>query len=184
MSKTTMLVADALEYYDKNIDQYGNMFKDIKYISFEIKSSDIQHNIIHMYDKDKNEIFRSNYEVIGLFNNMSKTWTWAWSNPVFSKNTTYISKKILNYGIDLDPDVKFLKTELITSRFRISSMIQLDIHVAIASYLSKKPVIFKYITYPDIRAGSDGLVELLSLDTDTYTVYYLFILDYDKYQNV
>ena len=42
-----------------------------------------------MYDKDKKEILKSRYENIGIYNNKSHTWTWAWSVPKFLKNTTF-----------------------------------------------------------------------------------------------
>ena len=66
------------------------------------------------------------------------------------KNTNYVSRKILEYGLDIDyKDISFLKTELITSKFRITDNIQLELHLALASYLSKNPVIFKYAYNPD-----------------------------------
>ena len=60
----------------------------------------------------------------------------------YYNNTNYISRKILNYGLDLDTNQNFLKTELVTSRFTVSNLLQLDIHVAIASYLTKIPNIY------------------------------------------
>jgi hypothetical protein len=63
--------------------------------------------------------------------------------PYLSKNSTYTSRKILNYGLDLGPNQEYLKSELITSRFRITNPIQLDIHTAISSYLSQIPTIFQ-----------------------------------------
>src|ERR1700744_639366 len=128
MSKQITLVSDSLEYYDLNSEKYNNLFKNVKYVKFSDASNDMEHNMIFLYDDHKNEILKSRYEIIGLFNNTTSTWTWAWSIASFRKNTTFIARKILNYGTELDPDSKFLKTELITSRFQIASDIQLDIH--------------------------------------------------------
>lgn len=182
MSHGIIIVSDALQYYDKNFEEYEYLFKDIKYVSFETKENDTEHNIIYFYDKNKKEVCKSQYEIIGTYNKTSNIWMWAWSNPEFSKNSVYISKKILNYGIDLDKESKYLKTELIFGRFRISNTVQLDMHLALASYLSKIPVIFKYNAVADPKIHDHNKIELTNdpKPDDFYVTYYLFILDYDK----
>ena len=182
MSHGIIIVSDALQYYDKNSEEYEYFFKDIKYVSFETKENDTEHNIIYFYDKNKKEMFRSQYEILGTYNKTSNIWMWAWSNPEFSKNSVYISKKILNYGIDLDKESKYLKTELIFGRFRISNNVQLDMHLALASYLSKIPIIFKYNAMAEAKIHDTNKVELVNnpKSDDFYVTYYLFILDYEK----
>lgn len=182
MSHGIIIVSDALQYYDKNFEEYEHLFKDIKYVSFETKESDTEHNIIYLYDKNKNEMYKSQYEILGTYNKSSNIWMWAWSNPEFSKNSVYISKKILNYGIDLDKESKYLKTELIFGRFRISNSVQLDMHLALATYLSKIPIIFKYNAFAEPKIYDGNKIELVSNPSpdDFYVTYYLFILDYDK----
>ena len=86
-------------------------------------------------------------------------------------------RKIWNYGAILDPSEKYLKTELITSRFRIADTIQLDIHAGIASYLSKYPMIYKHIDLFN-KADVHGLVEVVEPTTTNYMTYYMFLLDY------
>lgn len=177
------LVPDALEYYDRNVQKYNSIFDKIKYVKFEAGTKDMDYSYIHVYDHDKKELFKSRYENIGVYNNKSKTWAWAWAMPRFKKNTTTIARKIINYGMELDPESRFLKTELITSRFRITDYIQLDIHVSIASYLSKKPAVYEYKSYIDFEADADNLVDITKInesEKDNYTSYFLFILDYDK----
>ena len=44
---------------------------------------------------------------------------------------------INDININNDPANILLKNELLTSRFRITDMTQIDIHCALASYLSK-----------------------------------------------
>ena len=88
----------------------------------------------------------------------------------------------MNYGAELDPELSFLKTELVTSRFRISDPIQLEIHTAIASYLSKKPVIFKLKSFIDLNIVENNLLDVINsknpLEQNNFSIYYLFILDY------
>ncbi|AYV84235.1 MAG: hypothetical protein Hyperionvirus20_13 [Hyperionvirus sp.] len=180
------LIPDSLEYYDNNSEKYTDFFKRVKYVKFIDALKDMEHNNIYMFDNNKNEILKSRYEILGVYNNKSKTWTWAWSIPRFRKNSTHIARKIVNYGMDLDPESRFLKTELITSRFRITNPIQLDIHAAIASYLSKKYVVYKYISYISQFAGPkdvNGLIDITNIPEkyrDEYSIYYMFLLDYEK----
>lgn len=178
------LVPDSLEYYDKNCEIYDKLFHGVKYIKFVESTSDLDHSYIHMFDQNKKEILKSRYENIGIYNNKSSTWIWAWSVPRFLKNTTNIARKIINYGMELNPESKFLKTELITSRFRITNLIQLDMHVAIASYLSKKPAVYKYMSYITFKADANRLVDITDIpesEIENYSIYYIFLLDHDSF---
>ena len=187
---TSNIIVNSLAYHDRNTDKYKYMFDDVKYISFEKnekKKGDMVRNNIYFYDKDRKKIHTSRYEVIGIYENLTKSWVWGWANPKFDKNTTYISRQILNYGLDIE-DNSFLKAELITSRFRISNSVQLDIHSAIASYISKNPIVYRYIYRPDNpvqldSSGEHSIAEITSEfddDKGEYTSYYLFILDEKK----
>ncbi len=186
MSRSINIVTNALEYYDKNTEYYDKILSKIKYYKLKIVESDLNHSSIIFYDKNKKKLFSSRYEIIGMYNKMSSTWVWAWSVPYFNKNATYISKKILNYGLDIPPkpENKFLKSELITSRFRISSTIQLDLHVSIASYISKNPMVYKLKYLPVFKAGE--LREVGDPDikeTSDYVLMYLFLLDSDVFNS-
>jgi len=177
MSNTIALVTDALAYYDQSNEKYQNSFKNVKYTKTFRSNNDLEHNVIVMYNDKKEEILRSRYEIIGLFNSDSKIWTWAWAIPKFSKNNTHIIRKILNYGTELDPENMFLKMELITSRFRIADPIQLDIHVSIASYLSKKPLIYNHYTHMEYKLDVDNYYDIKT-ESDHFTIYYMFLIDF------
>lgn len=182
MNRPITLVSDALEYYDANFEKYNDKLQQIRYVKFSDATADMDRNLIYLYDENKKLLAQSRYEIIGLYSGVTDTWTWAWSIASFRKNTTYISRKILNYGTELDPDQKFLKTELVTSRFRIADNIQLDIHAAIAAYLSKQPIVYKYHTYISeaMKVSSDGLIDILPEveQAKSYTTYYMFLLDF------
>lgn len=182
-SKIRNLIIKSLEYYDQNTELYKPFFSKVKYYSLIISTNDIEHNKIIFYDKNGQEIFRSRYEILGFFNSQSNTWIWAWSIPTAIKNSVNISKKILNYGFDLLPfEDTFLKTELITSRFRISHKIQLDIHISIASYLSKIPMIFKLCGHPTMTLLDNNMVKIdkNACNMPAYQLFYLFILDFNN----
>ena len=176
------IVTDALEYYDKNNEKYREKFKNIRFTKFVENNNDMEHNVIIMYDNNKKELFRSRYEVIGLFNSTTNIWTWAWAIPSFRKNNTNIVRKIMNYGAELDPQTRFLKMELITSRFRISNNVQLDIHASIASYLSKNPIIYNHYTNIQLKNIS-GYTDVKKINSDNYTLYFLFLLDSNQFNN-
>lgn len=180
------LVTTALEYYDANNESYGDIFKNVYYVKFIQSQNDMEHNEVLFYNKNKTEIFRSKYEVIGLYNSNSDTWTWAWAIPSFKKNNTNIIRKIWNYGAVLDPGERYLKTELITSRFRVADPVQLDIHVGIASYISKIPLIYKHFSYIHPKIDSDGFLQIKheNADTEHYTMYYMFLLDYKNINKI
>ena len=178
------LVTNALEYYDINNETYENVLKNVTYIKIRESSNDIDRNVLILYDGNKKKIIQSSYEIIGVYNSGTNTWTWAWAIPIFKKNSTNIVRKLWNYGTSLDPSVKYLKTELITSRFRVADKIQLDIHVGIAGYLSKNPLIYKYVTSLDTSIDSDGYINVKNTKSTDYTIYYMFLLDYKNIQNM
>lgn len=170
------IVTDALEYYDTNSEKYKTIFKNVHYVSFTNNKSDASHNIIQLFDDDKKLMLSSKYEIIGMFIPKNKTWIWGWSIPFLRKNMTTIIRKILNYGVELDPSV-YIKPELITSRFHITNETQLDIHMAVATFLSKKQAVYKF--YDDSeRYNFDSKTHIdVKNISDDYVVYYLFILD-------
>lgn len=177
------LIKNSFEYYDKNNEKIGNKFDKVNYISFEINQKDLEHDIIIFYDINLKELFRSRIEKIGIFDKISKIWTWAWAVSSFKKNETNIVRKILQYGTELDPSTIFLKTELITSRFRISNKIQLDMHCAIASYLSKKKQIYKYTIFNLLKLIDNKYIDIINPDYSknedvTFELeYFVFLLD-------
>ena len=148
------LIQNALAYYDKGIEKYKKIFEKIDHDkTLLIKSThDLMKNHIELYDKNGNKMLTAEYECIGeYFNNL---WIWSWAYPL-DYNESILAKKILNYGVNLNTitvnDKKssnfntlniFLKSELVTSRIYILNKIQLEIHIAIAGYLCKNPIIF------------------------------------------
>ncbi len=196
MSKSINIFSKALEYYDLNKEKYIEFKNKINYIKFKKGKNDYDHNIIEFYDVEKKKIHSSRYEILGSFNNSSKNWIWAWSDIRLNPNTIFLSKKILNYGLDLESnsDNMFIKNELITGEFVINNNLQLDLHISIASYLSKKPLIFFYKKESintqnldddliNINNKDNNLININNKDNnskDFIDYYYLFILDFEN----
>jgi hypothetical protein len=180
MNKNTDLILNALKYYDINTEKYLEFMNKAKYYSFEKVSEDneLEYNTIIFYDRHKKEFFRSKYEMLGYYNTNLKIWSWGWVIND-KKNEIIFGKKLLNYALELGNEFGFLKTELITARSRVTSDLQVDIHVAIASYITKNPLIFKLL-FPIVTTEQVNKVDIYKLQnelTKDSEIYYLYLLD-------
>lgn len=174
------LVRNALSYYDANKEKYKKIFLNDEYFKIIKNKLDNEHNTIILYDENKKEIYKSRYEIIGIYDFPNSLWTWGWSIVDLRKNTTTIIRKVLQYGLELDPEDNFIKIELINSRFRVSTRTQLDIHLAIASYLSKKPIIYELVLDENMEPQNTDEDAIHPINvTDKSISYFLFLLDYE-----
>lgn len=139
------LINNALVYYDKNNIEYDRYIQSDN-ITVKRETKNIIFNDIH---KDFQNEF--NYEFLGIFDNTTNIWIWAWLVPEFMYNETTIARKLLNYGLKisstptnkLDNEQLYLKTQMVNSRFLLYDEFQLELHLAISSYLAKET--FKFI---------------------------------------
>lgn len=142
----TFVIRNALSYSDnlnKNMRELNNSVKAIETLDTVY---DQQKNIMIFKNEKDEEILRTEYECVGMFFSETKTWVWSWNLGHLTKNKYTLCRGILNYGLDLGPEKESrdLKIHLTTSRFSIIDPVQIDIFVALASYLSKK-YIYKQI---------------------------------------
>ncbi len=137
----SLLIDKALNYYDTH---------NIKYEDY-IKTDDIT------IERNTNSIIFNNkekykYEFLGIFDNTTNIWMWAWLVPEFMYNETNIVRKLLNYGLKISPtptnklnnEKLYLKTQMVNGRFLLNDDFQLDLHLAISSYLAKDTIKFIY----------------------------------------
>lgn len=171
----TKLVQMALENYDRTLDKYEDIFNKVVNTQFKNTKVDTERSLIKTVDKQGNTIFTAKYEYLGLYYKPYSSWIWAWAIPGIPKNASYISRDMLEYGLNIDFEEssinRFLKAELITSRFQITNEIQLETHIALASYLTKKPIVYPY----KVSLGEDD---------SNYVIYYMYLYDMevgDKY---
>lgn len=169
------LIIQALEYSDKQQSKYID-FLEKKVDSVSIKDLDSNINedsVIEFYDKNNNLLSMSNYEILGIYYNKYNVWTWSWVVPIFKNNQIRLAKKLLNYGLNIDrsnnssSELVYLKAELVNARFQVSDIIQLHIHTALATYLSKGEIKFIY----------PYKISLNENDPDDYMTYFIIILD-------
>lgn len=192
--KIDSTIRDSLNYYDSNKEKYKLFFDKVKYIKF-VNNNNIIDDII-FYDENKKILLESSYEILGVYLPKSETWKWSWSIPTIHKKYTYISRKILEYAFSLDHVQELpLRTSLVNSKIDIINDLQLDIHIALSSYIGKQPLIFKFYNKFDEEIQNDSnintenstleeeLYNYVSENKDfneNYMVMYLFILDYEN----
>lgn len=179
MDNFTRLVRDALEYYDENMIKYYDLSQSFKYYSL-----DKPNGKIIFYDDNKQKIYDTPYDVIGKYIPSQYIWVWGWSSGELDKNIIRTSRNVLNYAFDLDKNEILLKTALITSRYRITQQYQIDIHVALATFLSKQPFIYKLDYFNDTNPSNKPVklgepIKLLKTHSDHIPMasYYLILLD-------
>ena len=176
------IIKTSLEYYDTYQPKINDLVDKIYYIKIK-NNKNITDEII-FYDKNKKEIFKSSYEVLSAYVPQQQIWKWSWSLPAMLKKSNFISRKILEYALNLDPEKDYLlKSTLVNSKIKIINDIQLDIYKALSANLSRKPFILKLFLIP---VESQEEVEYYPFkkindnsDNGNYIAYYLFILDYE-----
>ncbi|AYV76853.1 MAG: hypothetical protein Barrevirus2_6 [Barrevirus sp.] len=178
--QTKDLIVNSLNYYDTNNEIYNKMFSKAAYYSYQVGKHDLEYSVITFYNKNMKELFRSRYEFIGIYNPKVNIWIWGWAVPSLKRSQINLIKKVLNYGINLDQESIFLKSELITSRFKIVNELQLDMHLAISSYISKEPCVKAIIDNRSELVEHEGK-DLLPLEKEinekTILINYLYLLD-------
>ena len=141
------LIKNAYKYYDEKMKLYENLHNMTGFSNDEYES-DLKTASIKFYI-NKKIISEANYEIMGTYYKKDNLFIWAWADGDKHKNLTYISKKILNYGLDIVIDNSldnkdefnlnsFLKMLLINSRIVVTNPVELDILTYISFYLSKK----------------------------------------------
>jgi hypothetical protein len=194
MDNFKIFVTDALSNYDKNMKDQKNLLKNAKSTTTIPAVNNMDKNKIYFLDENNKKIVEGNYEIISTYMMSNNLWTWGWSNPSIPKNSLRIITNLLKHGLDLDSNKDFfLKSELINSRFIITDPVQIDIHLAICSALSKIDNIYPIITYSgedraqyfelksdDFAPGQLGMDIIKHLDTTDVRVTYIFMFDIKK----
>jgi hypothetical protein len=148
-----------LDLYDKSNEKYEHLITN-KNIIF-----DPEKLVITFYDDNKktNVVYRSTFSILGMFDLNTNMWLWAWVTPNLSINECKHARDILNYGLLLEPKSNetmhyYIKSHLINSRLYFADDITLDIHLALAFYLSK---IGKFV-YPYTKIINDKNTNIVS----------------------
>jgi len=144
------LVKKALLNYDIKNEKHEDIINTKEYI-FNTENATLTFNKL-------NKKFKFN--ILGIFDYSKKIWIWSWLVPSYSYNHILYTKNLLDYGIKINPekiDIEFLwiKTQLVNSRFLLDDSLQLDIHLAVISYLMKDNFDFIYPVTKQMTKNKD-----------------------------
>jgi hypothetical protein len=157
MYSSDKIIRNSMEYYDKNKEKTDILKSKLRYIKFSYK--DYLNDKILFYDKNKELILESKIQLLSIYYPKNNIWKWSWSIPSAHKNSTFLVRKILDYAFDLNNESEFmLKYLLLNSQIKIINDLQLDINLALSSYISKIPFIFEYNMIP-VSANEDDLID-------------------------
>jgi len=155
-------VKKALEHYDSQNWDYRtlNQIQDVKF-------DELESSLTFFLDNDKKEIRQ--YELLGYYDNQNNVWIWGWVLSDFNYKDTPLCKYLLDYGLKLEPksatmEQTMIKGILVNSRIKIEEKVQLDINLAIYSYLIKDRIKFIY-----------GRKRYLDKSLDKYVTFYYLI---------
>ena len=144
------IIKNAYLYYDKMFE-YNIKHYDIDKI-FTVKEinkmNDLNNSKLSLKDINNKNLFEADYQVISfIFDHPTKSnnyiWIWSWSYADIVKNKTFLCRKILKYGLDINIDNKvieidiFLKSLLVTSRLQVNEH-ELELLKAISLYITKQ----------------------------------------------
>ena len=132
------LIKNAIKYYDEKSEKFGAINKDnvILHVPSNKESDIIEPNIDININKIK---YKGNFSLLGeviKYNNINM-FRWAWSDNK-SKNLTYLTRKILYYGLDITNEENLdLKQILLNSVVELGNILSLETLIAISLYLTK-----------------------------------------------
>jgi len=143
------IIKNSFQSYDTMLKKYK------KYIdTHDIKTNRYTQKIIFNNEDE------FTFELAGMFDSDTQIWMWAWMIPEFLYKETVLVRKLLNYGLKIEPmkdmmmsgnnergntdQMLYLKTQLVNSRFVLDNKFQLELHLSIATYLVKDNIKFIY----------------------------------------
>lgn len=162
------IIQEALIEYDQTKPTMHYLLKNMQII-LEKNENDLQRDVIKFINKDTNKLeFTSDTEIIGLYYEKLKIWSWGWSLAGRKTSEYYLSKEILIYALSMGPELAYIKSLLTTSRGIINDPTQIDINLAISLSIIKKPYVLQYV----YKVGNDNII-----------IYYI-ILDVKKMEEI
>lgn len=167
-----------LEIHDINKMKIDKKFGDYKY--YKIAYNKTEMNDIMLYDDKKKLITKSKIQYLAIYMPNIKLWKWGWS-LVMNKKNVFASRKILQYVLDIDDTNRlFLREPLLNSNITINNQLELDLLVAISSYITKQNCIMGFYMIPDEDKDS-GFYNVKNVeegnDKENYLIMYYILVD-------
>jgi len=136
MQNFNNVILSSLNYYDTSLEKYSKLLKYKR----ELVYDDVKNSyVIKFLNIDNNIVFSSKCEIIGKYDLLNGFWLWAWADNDYEGTIMQYSKKILNYGLNIENSK--LRDHFVNSKIFINSNPQLDVHLALILYILKKQLI-------------------------------------------
>ena len=176
---TKQIFRNILEEHDNNKFKNDKKLENYKYFKLKYNSSTDKMSEITLYDNKKKEILNSKYQLLSIYIPNLKLWKWAWSLPAANKKHSFVSRKILNYALDIENiNMLFIREPLINSNIIIENELELELLIGMSSYLTKQTFIkgFYFINENEGVFNNVKKIEL-SDDVNDYMIHYYILMD-------
>jgi len=176
-------IKTAMEEHDNYEYKILNFIKKIEY--FKIDNNPNLTPRIKFFDSNKNLLLDSAFENVGVYKQKNNIWQWGWSMNSINNNQNFISRNILSYSFKLKTEIPseyLLKAILLDSKHIIKNKLQLEILLAISSYLSKFHFILKLPYLPNINFHEEYINYKQLFTNKNFNecdILYFFIIDYN-----
>jgi len=171
-------INNSLIYYFNKINKFTDEI-NIMNNKNKFKNKDKQNKINIFQNWSENNFYlefidlnrKYDFEVFGLYSNISKVFSWGWVLPNEMYGKTYLVKKLFDYAYQKNVVHKyqevdfFLKVMLSNSRITINYQEQIDLILAISSFILKETDKFQFII-SNKKYMSDN-------PDDFYIIYYI-----------
>lgn len=138
------IISKALIEYDTVRPTIGYLIKQTN-LEGNKTNSDQKRTVFRFFDRKNNElILETEVEILAVYYDKLKIWSWAWSQTGLKNSENYLAKEILRYALTLESDLSYIKSVLTTSRGIIRDVTQVDINLAIGSSIIKQPYIYPF----------------------------------------
>lgn len=142
-----IFIKQSLDYYDTKQYNYN----------IDNNKINIENDYIYLYTSNNNLVYSGEYEILGYLDEINKIWYWSWLISSIKLEHTKLTQDLLLYALKLDQSDKeihnFIKSLLINSKINLYESIEIDIIIAIVSFILKNKI--KYISikkiYTDIN---------------------------------
>lgn len=129
---------DALESYDRTHPVISALMGMRRELSHPVDSR--KRDRMVFYDDQDRPIYETDVETLAFYYPQVGLYAWSWAIPSRRQSTTFLSRQVLQYCLNNDVSL-YTRTILTTGRSIIRDVTQVDINLALAITLIRRPYI-------------------------------------------
>jgi len=156
LDERKIIMAEHLDFSSHNYVMEGLLQTTPK------KNENVYEYVSFVNKIDGSIVCKSHINILGIYNNLTGTWSWGWSMQI-KKSFNYLCRKILLYCLD-DEDGRanseiVLKSELIHSKSNLRyPKRDIERYIAMALYLTKSKYVYKRYNYGTTIKGEKKII--------------------------